>query len=128
MVVDLALWGVGVPIDEGADPRTARAALLALVRCATVAPEVIDGVDEIYDFSIAGERFHVIVDDGVALPRSGPAPTRADVTVECELATLLKLDAGELTVAQARRDHQAKIDGKPAAGSCRVFAIFRCSS
>jgi DNA-binding HxlR family transcriptional regulator len=126
VVVQLALWGVGLPMDEGADPRTARAALLALVRCATVAPEVIDGVQEIYDFSIGGERFHVVIDDGTALPRSGPAPTPADVTVECELPTLLMLDAGKLTVAQARREHQAKIAGKAAAVR-RVFAIFKPS-
>jgi len=62
------------------DPRTARGALLALVRCATAVPELTRGVREIYDFTIGDERFHIIVDHDQALPRSGPSPVSADVT------------------------------------------------
>src|ERR1700753_2619938 len=70
-VVSLAQWGAGLPLDDRVDPTTARAVLLALVRCATAAPDLTHGVREIYDFTIGDERFHVIVDHDQALPRSG---------------------------------------------------------
>jgi DNA-binding HxlR family transcriptional regulator len=121
-VVDLAQWGAGLPIDDRVDRSTARAALLALVRCAAAAPELIRGVRETYDFEVGGERFHIVVADGTALPRSGPAPMAADVTVRCDLATLLELDGGAITPARARREHQASITG-PAPAVRRAFGI-----
>ena len=96
-VVSLAQWGAGLPLDERLDPSTARGVLLALVRCATAPPELLRGVRETYDFIIATERFHIIVDNDRAIPRSGPSPVSADVTIDCDLQTLLMLDAGALT-------------------------------
>lgn len=60
-VVSLAQWGAGLPLDDRLDPSTARGALLALVRCATAAPALTEGIREIYDFAIGDERFHIIV-------------------------------------------------------------------
>jgi hypothetical protein len=74
------------------------------VRCATAAPQLTRGVREIYDFTIGDERFHIIVDHDRALPRSGPSPVSADVSVACDVQTLLMLDAGALTPARARRE------------------------
>jgi DNA-binding HxlR family transcriptional regulator len=123
-VVSLAQWGVGLPLDERLDPNTARGALLALVRCATAPQHLTRGVRETYDFTIGDERFHIIVDRDRATPRSGPAPFTADVTVQCDLGTLLMLDAGALTPARARRERDARIDG-PVAAVRRAFAIMR---
>jgi DNA-binding HxlR family transcriptional regulator len=123
-VVSLAQWGAGLPLDERLDPSTARAALLALVRCATAPPDLIRGVRETYDFTIGDERFHIIVEKDRATPRSGPAPVSADVTIECDIRTLLMLDAGALTPARARRECGARIDG-PAAAVRRAFVIMR---
>jgi DNA-binding HxlR family transcriptional regulator len=123
-VVGLAQWGAGLPLDERLDPRTARAALLALVRCATASRDLTRGIRETYDFIIGDERFHIILDHDRATPRSGPAPVSADVTVHCDLPTLLMLDAGTLTPARARREHNAAIDG-PTAAVRRAFAIMR---
>jgi DNA-binding HxlR family transcriptional regulator len=123
-VVSLAQWGSGLPLDDRVDRGTARGALLALVRCATAPAELTHGIREIYDFTIGDERFHILVDKDVALPRSGPAPVSADVTVECDLQTLVMLDAGALTPARARREHKAQIDG-PADAVQRAFAIMR---
>jgi DNA-binding HxlR family transcriptional regulator len=123
-VVSLAQWGAGLPLDERLDPSTARGVLLALVRCATAPPELLRGVRETYDFTIGPERFHIIVDKDRAIPRSGPAPVSADATVHCGLQTLLMLDAGALTPARARREHNARIDGRADAVR-RAFAIMR---
>jgi DNA-binding HxlR family transcriptional regulator len=109
-VVSLAQWGAGLPLDDRLDPSTARGALLALVRCATAPPQP-DGIREIYDFTISDERFHIIVDQGQALPRSGPSPVSADVTVLCDIPTLLMLATDALTPARARRERGARIDG-----------------
>jgi DNA-binding HxlR family transcriptional regulator len=111
-VVSLAQWGAGLPLDERLDPSTARGVLLALVRCATTPPELLHGVRETYDFTIATERFHIIVDNDRAIPRSGPSPVSADVTIDCDLPTLLMLDAGALTPTRARRERNARIDGR----------------
>ncbi len=123
-VVSLAQWGAGLPLDDRLDPRTARAALLALVRCATAPPDLLGDVRETYDFTVGAERFHIIVDNDRAVPRSGPSPVRADVTVDCDLPTLLALDARGLTPARARREHNARIDGS-ADAIRRAFSIMQ---
>jgi hypothetical protein len=107
-------------IDRGAG----RGALLALVRCATAPPELTRDVRETYDFTIGDERFHIMVAGGVAAPRSGPAPVAAEVTVECDLPTLVMLDAGALTPAAARRQRGARIVG-PAPAVRRALGIMR---
>jgi DNA-binding HxlR family transcriptional regulator len=123
-VVALAQWGSSLPLDEHADPRTARGILLALVRCATAPPEPLRDVRQTYDFTIGVERFHILVDDGTATPRSGPAPVSTDVTIECDLPTLLMLDAATITPTRARRERGARIDG-PTDAVRRAFTIMR---
>jgi DNA-binding HxlR family transcriptional regulator len=121
-VVSLAQWGVGLPLDDRLDPSTARGVLLALVRCATAPLQLTRGIRESYDFTIGAERFHILVENDRTLPRSGPSPVTADVTINCDVPTLLMLDAGTLTPAAARRTRGAKIDG-PADAVRRAFAI-----
>jgi DNA-binding HxlR family transcriptional regulator len=121
-VVSLAQWGAGLPLSDRLDPSTARGVLLALVRCATTPPELLHGARETYDFTIATEQFHIIVDNDRAIPRSGPSPVSADVTIDCDIQTLLMLDAGALTPAHARRERDARIDGRADAVR-RTFAI-----
>jgi DNA-binding HxlR family transcriptional regulator len=123
-VVALARWGAGLPLDGRLDPDTARGALLALVRCAGVDPRLLEGVNETYDFDVDGERFHILAHAGAALPRSGPAPVAADVTIECELRTLVMLDAGAVSPTAARRERDARIEG-PAAAVKRALGIMR---
>jgi DNA-binding HxlR family transcriptional regulator len=123
-VVSLAQWGVGLPLDDRVDPSTARGVLLALVRCATAPPELTRGARETYDFTIGTERFHILVEHDRALPRSGPSPVSADVTISCDIHTLLMLDAGSVTRAAARRTHGAQIDG-PTDAVRRALGIMR---
>jgi DNA-binding HxlR family transcriptional regulator len=123
-VVSLAQWGAGLPLSDRLDPSTARGVLLALVRCATTPPGLLHGARETYDFVIGTEQFHIIVDNDRAIPRSGPSPVSADVAVDCDLPTLLMLDAGALTPARARRERNARIDGR-ADAIRRAFAIMQ---
>jgi DNA-binding HxlR family transcriptional regulator len=123
-IVSLAQWGAGLPLDDRLDPSTARGVLLALVRCATAAPQLTSGVREIYDFTIGDERFHIIVDHDQALPRSGPSPVSPDAAIACDVQTLLMLDAGALTPARARRERGARIDGSAPAVD-RALGIMR---
>lgn len=118
-VVALAHWGVEVPIDERIDPRTARSDLLALVRCATASRGRLRGAREIHDLSVGEERFHILINDGTALPRSGPSPVPPDLTLRCDLPTLIALASGTLTPAAARIQG-ATIEGSDA--SVRRFS------
>jgi hypothetical protein len=77
---------------------------------------------EIHDLPVGDERFHIIFDGDTALPRSGPAPVPPDVTVACDLPTLIALDAGAITPAKARRAG-ATIEG-PRESVQRLFTIF----
>jgi DNA-binding HxlR family transcriptional regulator len=122
VVVGLAVWGAALPMDERIDPRGGRAELLALVRCGLAPAELSAGVYETYGFHIGEERFHVIADDGDAIPRSGPPPLEAEVTVECDLPTFLQLVGGVISPARARREHLAHIEGSTGAVR-RAFAI-----
>ena len=96
--------------------------LLAAVTSAP--PQLTRGIRETYDFTIGTERFHILVEHDRALPRSGPSPVSADVTVDCDVQTLLMLDAGTLTPAAARRTRGARIDGDADAVR-RAFGIMR---
>jgi DNA-binding HxlR family transcriptional regulator/putative sterol carrier protein len=115
LVICLAAWGINRPLDERIDPRNGRPATLALVLCGLAPAEITRGVRESYEFRIADRSFHVLIDDGEATPRSGPAPLAADVTVECDLPTLLKLVSGQITPARAHREGHARIHGSTAA-------------
>jgi DNA-binding HxlR family transcriptional regulator len=123
-VVSLAQWGSGLPLNDRLDPGTARGVLLALVRCETAPPQLTRGIRETYDFTIGAERFHILIENDRALPGSGPSPVSADVTIDCDLQTLLMLDAGTLTPAAARRTRGARIVG-PSDAVQRTFGIMR---
>jgi len=123
-VVALAQWGVALPLDERLDPSTARAVLLALVRCATAPPDAISAAREIYDLTIGDERFHILTGGGVALPRSGPSPLAPDASLACDLATLLALDAGAVSAADLQAEGRLDLEG-PADAVARLLTIMR---
>jgi DNA-binding HxlR family transcriptional regulator len=122
LVICLAAWGINRPLDPRIDPRSGRPATLALVLCGLAPPEITHGAHETYEFRIADTYFHMLIDDGEAIPRTGPAPLKADVTVECDLPTLLKLVSGQITPARAHREGQARIHG-PSTATRRAFKI-----
>jgi DNA-binding HxlR family transcriptional regulator len=126
-VVALAQWGARLPLDERLDPSTARAVLLALVRCATAPPDAISAAREIYDLAIGDERFHILAGGGVALPRSGPSPVAPDVSMACDLTTLLELDGGTISAATSQAEGRLELEG-PTDAATRLLTIMRRST
>lgn len=118
----LGAWGWQLPLQESVDRGSARAELIALGLSGTSPPELSCGLEETYEFNVAGERFHVSAADGVVTTRSGPAPVAADLVVECDLHTFLALATGELSCSQATRRGHARIEGEPAS-LARAFEI-----
>ncbi|WP_155372003.1 winged helix-turn-helix transcriptional regulator [Catellatospora vulcania] len=94
LLAELAAWGSRLPMDDDVDPATLRAELIALYLTEHSAPEDSRGLHETYQFQVGDEVFHVVADDGTAYARSGPAPTPADLTVTCDLATFDGLTRG----------------------------------
>jgi len=113
IVLGLASWGAQLPFDERVDPASARAELIALSLAAGSAREASSGLHETYEFRVGDEHFHIDVDDGEVVARSGAGPRQPAVVVTCDLSTFARLAWGRLNPSQALRSGQARIAGKP---------------
>jgi DNA-binding HxlR family transcriptional regulator len=122
VVHGLATWGAQLPPGDDVERASARAELIALGLSVASPPELSARIEETYEFRVAGERFHVRAAHGAVDVRSGPAPTPADVVVECELATFVELVSGASTPARAARQGRASITGARGAAT-RAFRI-----
>ncbi|WDU60339.1 winged helix-turn-helix transcriptional regulator [Pseudomonas poae] len=122
-VLALGFWGLSLPIDERIDPSSARAELIAL--CLTSANDSASsiGLQEVYEFQVGAEVFHIQVNDGSLLARSGPCAEPVDVKIQCDMQTFIALALREVTPTQALREGQAKllIGDRPA--FTRVFKV-----
>jgi len=114
IVLGLASWGSQLPFDERVDPASARAELIALGLAAGSPREASGGLHETYEFRVGGEHFHIDVDDGEVLARSGAAAREPAVVVSCDLSTFARLAWGGLSPSQALRSGEAHIAGSPA--------------
>jgi DNA-binding HxlR family transcriptional regulator len=74
--------------------------------------EAARGVREVYEFRIGGESFHIRVDDGSVVARTGPAE-RPDLVVTMSPDTLRELFAGELQAVDAVTGGRIEIEGPP---------------
>jgi DNA-binding HxlR family transcriptional regulator len=110
----LGTWGRELPLTSDIDPASARAELVALGLAGVSSPELTAGLRETYEFRIASEKFHVVAADGTAATRSGPAPGRADLYVECDLQMFLSLAGGQITPRAAVESGDVGIDGDEA--------------
>lgn len=124
VVYSLGAWGSELPPADDIDHDRTRAELLALGLSATSPPELSAELDEVYEFHVADERFHVRATRGIVTVRSGPARPTADVVVECDLATFFELATGSITPAQAARQRRARVRG-PASAFTRAFKILK---
>jgi DNA-binding HxlR family transcriptional regulator len=113
IVLGLASWGSQLPFDERVDPASARAELIALGLAAASPPEASSGMHETYEFHVEDEHFHIDIDDGRAVARSGAASREPAAVVTCDLPTFARLAWGGLSPSQALRSGQARIAGKP---------------
>ena len=67
----LGLWGLKLPVDERADPSSARAELIALCLAGVADPASSAGLHEVVEFQVGTETFHLQINDGAVLARSG---------------------------------------------------------
>ena len=122
IVLGLASWGARLPFDQRVDPKSARAELIALGLAAQSPREVSSGLHESYEFHVGDEHFHVSVDDGAVVARSGPSRREPAVEVSCELPTFARLAWGDLSPSRALRSGEASIAGRPTAFT-RAFRV-----
>jgi len=127
-VIALGFWGLGLPIDERIDPSSARAELIALCLTGSNDSAASAGLQELYEFQAGTEIFHIQVNDGNLLARSGPSTAPADVKIECDLETFLALVLGQITPARALREGHAKLLHGDRSAFTRVFKVLEYKS
>ncbi|SIO72927.1 transcriptional regulator, HxlR family [Burkholderia sp. GAS332] len=108
-VIALGLWGLGLPVDERIDPSSARAELIALCLTGSSDPASSAGLRALYEFHVGAEVFHVPVNDGKVLVRSGPSEEPADVKIQCDMETFMALALRQITPAHALREGRATL-------------------
>ncbi|MEK1942228.1 MAG: helix-turn-helix domain-containing protein [Pseudomonas sp.] len=109
----LGLWGLNLSMDERIDSTAVRAELVALSLSGVSRPGASDGIRAAYEFQVGAEVFHIRVDDGEVLTRSGPAPA-ADVIIRCDLATFVALSIRQISAEDALYQNRARlIQGQP---------------
>jgi DNA-binding HxlR family transcriptional regulator len=103
-MIELGLWGLPLPVDDRIDASTARAELIALCLTGASNPASSVGLQEVYEVQVGAEVFHIQVNNGQVLPRSGASTEPVDVRIHCELDTFMALALRQTTPAQALRD------------------------
>ncbi|MFG3254296.1 winged helix-turn-helix transcriptional regulator [Streptomyces sp. NPDC048172] len=121
LVDELTRWGtrLGGPPGPGA---TFQLNWLLNVLRATFRPEAARGVRETYEFRIAGETFHLAVDDGTLDVRHGPAP-EAVCFLTADLGTFMALGARLVGLDDAVARGLAGLEGDRAAADRAVEIV-----
>lgn len=122
-VIALGFWGLSLPVDERIDPSSARAELIALCLTGSNDAAASAGLREVYEFNVGAEVFHIRVDNGTLLARSGPSAAPADVRIQCGLDTFIALALGEISPSRALREHRAKLLHGDRPAFTRVFKV-----
>lgn len=121
-VIALGLWGLRLPVDQRIAPESARAELIALCLTGVSDPAASAGRQEVIEFQVGAETFHIQINDGQVLARSGPSAEPADVLVQCDLETFMALGLCQITPSGALREGHACL----LRGSQRAFTkIFK---
>jgi hypothetical protein len=68
------------------------------------------------EFRVGDEVFHLRIQDGRYVPRSGPCPVPPTAAVACDLPTFMRLALREVSPARAVRDGRLEVvSGAPEA-------------
>lgn len=105
--IALGLWGLRLAVDERIDPASTRAELIALCLTGVSNPAASAGLHEVVEFQVGAETFHIQINDGRVLARSGPSAEPADVRVQCNLETFMALGLRQITPSDALREGRA---------------------
>lgn len=115
-LVPLAEWGVRYLRTKGDEDL--RPEWLIMFWQQRLDPERARGVHDVYEFDVAGEVFHVSVDDGVLTGGPSPAPSPPDVRVRTDWSTFIEVGLGRIHPAEGT----GSIDGEPDAVA-RLFDL-----
>ncbi|ONH51313.1 hypothetical protein BLL36_22920 [Pseudomonas cedrina subsp. cedrina] len=122
-VLALGFWGLGLPVDERIDPSSARAELIALCLTCAHDPAASVGLQEVYEFQVGPEVFHIRVSDGSLLARSGPCTEPVDIRIQCDMDTFIALVLRQITPTQALGEGRAKLLHGDRPAFMRVFKV-----
>lgn len=122
-MIALGLWGLSLPVDERIDPSSARAELIALCLTGVSDPATSAGLHEVVEFQVGAETFHIQIDDGTVLARSGASAKPADLQAECDMDTFMALALRQITPSSALRRGQVRLLRGSQPAFTRVFKI-----
>lgn len=122
-VIELGLWGLHLPLDDRLDPQTIRADLIALCLTGTHTCALDPARSGAVEFHVGDEAFHLRIQDGRFVPRSGPSPVPPTASVACDLHTFLSLALRDVTAAQAVEDGRVEIVSGPPEALIEVFDV-----
>ena len=77
-------------------------------------PDATRGLHETYEFRVDEDTFHLVVDDGTVVPRTGAAP-EPDLVVTMDAGTLTEMMAGTLAPVAAVTQGRVAVEGSPEA-------------
>lgn len=112
VMAELGRWGAG---RLGApEPRHFFRAGWAMFPLSYMAnAEATRGLHEVYEFRIGDDVFHLRVDDGAVVPRTGSAPSSPELVVTVDPDTFLELMGGTLLPMAAVSEGRVSIVGPP---------------
>lgn len=114
VVLSLARWGHRF-MDAPAPGDSVEVSWMLVYLRSIANLEAAEGVNEVYEFQIDEDVFHVVVDDGRVDAVQGPAPSAPAVVVRADLATFVQIGSRRISAADAVGDGRALVEGDPAA-------------
>jgi DNA-binding HxlR family transcriptional regulator len=122
-IIALGLWGLSLPEDERIDSSSRRAELIALCLTGVANPALTAGLQEVFEFQVGEEVFHMRVRDGKVMARSGQSPDPADIKVQCTIDTFMALALRQTTPARALREGGATLMHGDRQALTRMFKV-----
>lgn len=117
-VLDLARWGLGMlgapEAEEVVRPRWGVLAVEAMIDPRHAGP------DEVYEFRLDDEVFHIDVNDGRVKVLHGKAPAEPALVVRTDAVTFVEIGAGRLNPLEATLTRRVVMEGEEE-------AVLRCS-
>lgn len=122
----LGLWGLNLPVDERAEPSSARAELIALCLTGVADPATSAGLHEVVEFQVGEETFHLQINNGEVLARSGAA-AQPDLQAQCDMDTFMALALRQVTPTGALRKGQVKLFRGSQQAFTQIFRLLKYS-
>jgi DNA-binding HxlR family transcriptional regulator/putative sterol carrier protein len=97
-----------------AEGQTANVNLLAFAMAARFNPRSSPAADGSYELRVDDSRFQLIIDNGAMQVQAGPSPL-ARAVISTDMATLIAINNGTITLSEALTSQALTVDGDPTA-------------